>query len=159
MHTTRILARRRALTPSAASRTLTTAANAEPIHVTSYSSSSSSVIPLSNIEAQWEKLSAEEQTSVHAQLEELQKKDWRKLSIDEKKAGASPVFSFFFVFRQSFPLTEVCCCLLAYYVAFGPHGPRTPTSPPGTNMKVFLATLGLVGVAGLLFEGIRANGM
>jgi cytochrome c oxidase subunit 4 len=90
MQTTQFLARRRALTPSV--RSLTTAANAGPIHVTSYSSSSSSVIPLSNIEAQWEKLSAEEQTSVHAQLEELQKKDWRKLSIDEKKAGASPVF-------------------------------------------------------------------
>ncbi|KAI0819046.1 cytochrome c oxidase subunit IV family [Irpex lacteus] len=47
--------------------------------------------------AQWERLSPEEQLTVHQQLEEIQKKDWTTLSIDEKKA--------------------------AYYVAFGPHGP------------------------------------
>lgn len=45
-------------------------------------------IPLSNVEAQWERLSTEEQMSVHQQLETLQKKDWKELSIDEKKAGA-----------------------------------------------------------------------
>lgn len=37
----------------------------------------------------WERLSADEQLAVHQQLEELQKKDWKSLSIDEKKAGAS----------------------------------------------------------------------
>lgn len=45
------------------------------------------VIPLSNVEAQWEKMTADEQLTVHQQLEELQKKDWRSLSLDEKKAG------------------------------------------------------------------------
>ena len=45
------------------------------------------VIPLSNVEAQWEKLTADEQLTVHQQLEELQKRDWRTLSLDEKKAG------------------------------------------------------------------------
>jgi len=47
------------------------------------------VIPLSNVEAQWEKLTADEQLTVHQQLEELQKRDWKTLSLDEKKAGMS----------------------------------------------------------------------
>jgi cytochrome c oxidase subunit 4 len=45
----------------------------------------SHVIP--NIEAGWKNLSKEEQYGVYRQLEELQKKDWKELSIDEKKAG------------------------------------------------------------------------
>ena len=46
----------------------------------------------------------------------------------------------------------------AYYVAFGPHGPRTPVSPPGQGLKVLLSTLGLVGVAGSIAWGVRARG-
>lgn len=44
-------------------------------------------IPLSNVEAQWEMMQPEERHNVHQQLEELQKKDWKSLSVDEKKAG------------------------------------------------------------------------
>jgi hypothetical protein len=44
-------------------------------------------IPLSNIEAQWALLSPDEKSSVADQLEELQKRDWKLLSGDEKKAG------------------------------------------------------------------------
>ncbi|KAG2052763.1 COX4, subunit IV of cytochrome c oxidase [Suillus hirtellus] len=95
------------------------------------SSVTASVIPLSNVEAQWENISKSEQAVVHRQLEELQKKDWKTLSLDEKKA--------------------------AYYVAFGPHGPRAPVSPPGQGFKVFLGTMGLVGVAGLLTLVIRSQ--
>ena len=47
---------------------------------------------------------------------------------------------------------------LAYYVAFGPHGPRTPVSPPGSNFKVLIGTGVAVGVAGLMFLGFRAMG-
>jgi cytochrome c oxidase subunit 4 len=43
------------------------------------------MIPLSNVEAQWAKLTSEEKTTVHEQLEVLQQKDWKELSIDEKK--------------------------------------------------------------------------
>jgi len=52
-------------------------------------SSPSTVAPirLSNVEASWTKLTPEEKASVHQQLEEIQKKDWKELSIDEKKAG------------------------------------------------------------------------
>jgi hypothetical protein len=38
----------------------------------------------------------------------------------------------------------------AYFVAFGPHGPRTPTNPPGHSMRV----LGGVGAAVLAAIGI-----
>lgn len=50
--------------------------------------SNDAVIPLSNVEAQWAKMTADEQLTVHQQLEELQKRDWKTLSLDEKKAGA-----------------------------------------------------------------------
>lgn len=49
--------------------------------------SSTSAVPLANVEAQWNSLSAEEQVDVHRELEELQKRDWKTLSLDEKKAG------------------------------------------------------------------------
>ncbi|KAJ6531544.1 COX4, subunit IV of cytochrome c oxidase [Mycena sp. CBHHK59/15] len=87
-------------------------------------------IPLSNIEAQWALLSPDEKSSVADQLEELQKRDWKLLSGDEKKA--------------------------AYYVAFGPHGTRTPIHEKGDGFKIFMGTMALVGVAGLLFVGIRS---
>ena len=44
-------------------------------------------ISLANVEAQWTKLAEEEQAAVHEQLEALQVKDWKELSLDEKKAG------------------------------------------------------------------------
>ncbi|KAJ7621631.1 COX4, subunit IV of cytochrome c oxidase [Mycena polygramma] len=87
-------------------------------------------IPLSNIEAQWALLSPDEKTSVAEQLEELQKRDWKLLSTDEKKA--------------------------AYFVAFGPHGRRKPIHEKGDGFKIVLGTGGLIGVAGLLFLAIRA---
>ena len=48
--------------------------------------------------------------------------------------------------------------LIAYYVAFGPHGPRAPTSAPGEGFKVFFATAGLVGLAGVLFFTVQLFG-
>ncbi|KAL4256051.1 Cytochrome c oxidase subunit IV superfamily protein [Pleurotus pulmonarius] len=102
-------------------------------HVSASASPSStlkhSAVPLGNVEAQWANLNQDDKSLVIEQLEELQKKDWKQLSIDEKKA--------------------------AYYVAFGPHGPRTPINPPGTILKIFLGTMGLVGAAGALFLALR----
>jgi cytochrome c oxidase subunit 4 len=43
------------------------------------------VVP--NIEARWGQMSKEEQYGVFRQIEELQRKDWKELSLDEKKAG------------------------------------------------------------------------
>ncbi|KAI0723794.1 cytochrome c oxidase subunit IV-domain-containing protein [Cerioporus squamosus] len=94
-------------------------------------SSASPVIPLSNVEAMWERLSTDEQLVIHQQLEELQKKDWKTLSIDEKKA--------------------------AYYVAFGPHGPRAPVNPPGTLPKVFAGVAACIAATAVIFFSIRAS--
>jgi cytochrome c oxidase subunit 4 len=117
--------------PVAARRCLTTA-TANHAEVASTSSSAAppvtasrvAPVPLSNVEALWTKLSSDEKLAVHEQLEGLQLKDWKALSMDEKKA--------------------------AYYVAFGPHGPRAPTSAPGEGLKIFLATAALVGLGGVL---------
>ncbi|THH29086.1 hypothetical protein EUX98_g5100 [Antrodiella citrinella] len=113
------LARPRAIRPTAAvlvhARGVAATANASSSSTTS-STSAASVVPLSNVEAQWETLNSQDQLAVHQQLAELQKKDWRTLSVDEKKA--------------------------AYYVAFGPHGPRKPISRPGDSLKVALAVIG-----------------
>lgn len=45
----------------------------------------SQVVP--NIEARWAHMSKVEQYAVYRQLEEVQRKDWKELSLDEKKAG------------------------------------------------------------------------
>ena len=53
-------------------------------------------------------------------------------------------------------------CLLpntAYYVSFGPHGPREPVSKEGDGLKIVLGVVGLLGVSGILFAGIRSMGM
>jgi cytochrome c oxidase subunit 4 len=42
---------------------------------------------LPNIEARWAALDKEHQYAVFRQLEELQRKDWKELSTDQKKAG------------------------------------------------------------------------
>lgn len=71
-------------------------ATANQFHVNSAASTSSvaassggriAPVPLYNIEAHWEKMNSEEKLTVHEQLEALQVKDWKELSLDEKKAG------------------------------------------------------------------------
>lgn len=71
--------------PSLSARCYATA-SAAPISVTSTRSNASAPV-LANIEASWKSLPAEEQHEVYQQLEELQKRDWKELSVDEKKAG------------------------------------------------------------------------
>ncbi|KAH9900908.1 cytochrome c oxidase subunit IV-domain-containing protein [Cubamyces lactineus] len=116
-----------------ACRSFAAAASSSPSHAASAASASSAepVVPLSNVEAMWERLSADEQAVIHQQLEEIQKRDWKTLSVDEKKA--------------------------AYYVAFGPHGPRAPVDAPGAGPKIFLGVTGLIVAAGALFYAIRAS--
>jgi len=41
-------------------------------------------------------------------------------------------------------------------VAFGPHGPRTPTSLPGDGRKILLAVIGLLGASAVLHQVIRS---
>ena len=44
-------------------------------------------------------------------------------------------------------------------MAFGPHGPRTPTSQPGDGLKIFLAVTGLIGATVVLHQAVRSFGM
>ncbi|KAG8899129.1 Cytochrome c oxidase subunit 5A [Tulasnella sp. 403] len=60
-------------------------------HPAPTSSQAQSMIPVSNIEAQWETLNNKEQLEVYQQLLDAQKRDWKTLSIDEKKAGGAEV--------------------------------------------------------------------
>lgn len=47
---------------------------------------------------------------------------------------------------------------IAYYVSFGPHGPREPIVPPGSNVKIFFGTLAAMGAAVGVFALIRSQG-
>jgi hypothetical protein len=117
-----------------------------------------SSFPLYNIEAHWEKMSGEEKLTVHEQLEALQVKDWKELSLVREEGR----------WVSSFLYLSNSCCLVrytlpfhygltqtllstAYYVAFGPHGPRAPTSQPGDNIKIFFSTLALMAIGGAVF--------
>ena len=46
----------------------------------------------------------------------------------------------------------------AYYVAFGPHGPRAPIDPPGTTPKIIAGVVGLLATTAVIFFSIRATG-
>ena len=64
--------------------------NRPPVHSTPARLNPTSLLAAGDqIEASWKGLSASEQESTFKALEELQKKDWKELSIDEKKAGKS----------------------------------------------------------------------
>ncbi|UOH84008.1 hypothetical protein LQV05_006746 [Cryptococcus neoformans] len=46
---------------------------------------------------------------------------------------------------------------LAYFVAFGPHGPRTPANEPGHSLKVVVGVVALVGAAYGVFALARSQ--
>ncbi|RDA87085.1 hypothetical protein CP532_0166 [Ophiocordyceps camponoti-leonardi (nom. inval.)] len=64
---------------------------------------------LANIEKRWEGMPLQEQADLWMALRDRMKGDWNELTIQEKKA--------------------------AYWIAFGPHGPRA-VDPPGTNARI-----------------------
>merc|ERR1712093_2812 len=88
---------------------------------------------LGSIEASWVSLPRAEQERIYGDLLELQKKDWKELSLDEKKA--------------------------AYYIAYGAHGPRAPIVPPNTNGKVFLGVGAAILAAFGVFALVRSQSM
>ncbi|CAM0137866.1 Cytochrome c oxidase subunit 5B, mitochondrial [Umbelopsis sp. WA50703] len=88
-------------------------------------------VAVQNIESRWKSLSQTEQNTIAKQLEEAQKGDWKQLSLEEKKA--------------------------AYYISFGPHGPREPLTQPGHGMKVLIGSIGVVAASAALFYVIRQN--
>ncbi|KAF9032682.1 hypothetical protein BDZ89DRAFT_948091, partial [Hymenopellis radicata] len=86
---------------------------------------------LSNVEAMWTNLPPRKD-GVRAQLEVLDQKSWKDLTIDEKKA--------------------------AYYVSSGPHGARTPVSKTSDGLKVLGGVLVSLSDSAALFFSIRAVG-
>ncbi|KAF2478652.1 cytochrome c oxidase subunit IV-domain-containing protein [Neohortaea acidophila] len=93
---------------------------------------------LANIEKRWEAMPPQEQADLWMALRDRMKVDWNEMTLQEKKA--------------------------AYWIAFGPHGPRAG-DPPGEGRKVLLYTiigsLAGVGIFGLthLFAGPHPSTM
>jgi len=84
---------------------------------------------LAGIEKRWETMPPEEQANLWMALRDRMKNDWHELTLQERKA--------------------------AYWIAFGPHGPRK-LPEPGENMKVFGWTAVGVGVSFVVFFIIRS---
>ncbi len=89
-----------------------------------------STISLSQLHLQWKSLDQNTKKATLAHLDELQKQPWSKLTSVQKKA--------------------------IYYSQFGAHGKRTEL-PKGHYMKVFLGTMGILGLAGIISMGIQST--
>ncbi|KAF2200254.1 cytochrome c oxidase polypeptide V mitochondrial precursor [Delitschia confertaspora ATCC 74209] len=83
---------------------------------------------LANIEKRWEDMPPQEQADLWMTLRDRMKVDWREMTMQEKKA--------------------------AYYVAFGPHGPRRPP-PADEGRKVLFWSISLIGAGVALFAATR----
>ncbi|KAF7508044.1 hypothetical protein GJ744_009626 [Endocarpon pusillum] len=79
---------------------------------------------LAGIEKRWEAMPPQDQAALWMQLRDRMKVDWHEMTIQEKKA--------------------------AWWIAFGPHGPRAET-PPGEWGRVFLYTGIAVAVSIVIF--------
>ncbi|KAK4221838.1 cytochrome c oxidase polypeptide 5, mitochondrial [Podospora fimiseda] len=84
---------------------------------------------LANIEKRWEGMPPEEQAELWMALRDRMKGSWSELTLQEKKA--------------------------AYWIAFGPHGPRS-LPPPGEGKKVAVYTFIGLGVSFAIFAIMRA---
>ncbi|KAH9898670.1 cytochrome c oxidase subunit IV [Xylariomycetidae sp. FL2044] len=84
---------------------------------------------LANIEKRWEGMPSTEQAELWMALRDRMKENWAELTVQEKKA--------------------------AYWIAFGPHGPRAQ-SPPDENKKVALYTAMGILVSFVIFATARA---
>ncbi|KAG7285071.1 Cytochrome c oxidase polypeptide 5, mitochondrial [Staphylotrichum longicolle] len=84
---------------------------------------------LANIEKRWEGMPMQEQAELWMALRDRMKGSWTELTVQEKKA--------------------------AYWIAFGPHGPRS-LPPPGENKKVILYTAIGVFASFVIFATMRS---
>lgn len=85
---------------------------------------------LAQIEKRWEGMPPQEQADLWMALRDRMKNDWHELTLNERKA--------------------------AYWIAFGPHGPRS-MPPPGENWWVFKMTMLGVGISFVIFALIRTQ--
>ncbi|KAL8743043.1 MAG: hypothetical protein Q9190_004558 [Brigantiaea leucoxantha] len=83
---------------------------------------------LADIERRWEDMPPNEQALLWMALRDRMKGDWHDLTWQEKRA--------------------------AWWVAFGPHGPRAE-DPPGENWFVFKRVMMVIGVSTAVFIVIR----
>ncbi|KAF2857143.1 cytochrome c oxidase subunit IV [Piedraia hortae CBS 480.64] len=83
---------------------------------------------LANIEKRWEGMPPQEQAELWMALRDRMKVDWHELTTQEKRA--------------------------AYWIAFGPHGPRA-LPPPNEGRKIILYVTGGLLVSGALFSLTR----
>ncbi|KAH7089890.1 cytochrome c oxidase subunit IV-domain-containing protein [Paraphoma chrysanthemicola] len=83
---------------------------------------------LANIEKRWEDMPPQEQADLWMSLRDRMKVDWKEMTLQEKKA--------------------------AYYIAFGPHGPRRPP-PPDEGRNVFFLSAGVIAAAFAVFAFTR----
>ncbi|RIA88096.1 cytochrome c oxidase subunit IV [Glomus cerebriforme] len=91
-----------------------------------FSKRSASTTPaISEVINKWNKLSTEEQNNITKQFDELQKQDWQRLSLEEKKT--------------------------AYYISFGNTGPREFYNTAPHTGKVIAGIIGLIGISSGFF--------
>lgn len=83
---------------------------------------------LADIEKRWEAMPPQEQADLWMALRDRMKVDWKEMTWTEKKA--------------------------AYWISFGPHGPRA-LPPPGEGKLVFLYTMYGIGISFVIFVIIR----
>ncbi|KKY37311.1 putative cytochrome c oxidase polypeptide 5 [Diaporthe ampelina] len=83
---------------------------------------------LANIEKRWEGMPLQEQAELWMALRDRMKENWADLTLQEKKA--------------------------AYWIAFGPHGPRAQP-PADENKKVILYVLAGLGASLTIFATMR----
>ncbi|KAG5288073.1 cytochrome c oxidase subunit V [Histoplasma ohiense] len=84
---------------------------------------------LAGIEKRWEAMPPQEQAELWMQLRDRMKVDWREMTLQEKKA--------------------------AYYIAFGPHGPRAET-PKGEGLRVLMQVLKYLAISSVIFFTVRS---
>ncbi|PHH65407.1 hypothetical protein CDD81_2511 [Ophiocordyceps australis] len=83
---------------------------------------------LANIEKRWDIMPLQEQADLWMALRDRMKGNWNELTIQEQKA--------------------------AYWIAFGPHGPRA-ADPPGTNAKIVWGVISGLAASLTIFGIIR----
>ncbi|KAJ5107306.1 Cytochrome c oxidase polypeptide 5 [Penicillium angulare] len=83
---------------------------------------------LASIEKRWEGMPPQEQAELWMSLRDRMKVDWHQMTVQEKKA--------------------------AYWIAFGPHGPRAQ-SPKGEGLKIFFKVAQLTLVSFALFYAVH----
>ncbi|DAA77082.1 TPA_exp: Uncharacterized protein A8136_6848 [Trichophyton benhamiae CBS 112371] len=83
---------------------------------------------LAGIEKRWEAMPPQEQAELWMKLRDRMKVDWKEMTLQEKRA--------------------------AYWIAFGPHGPRAET-PKGEGVKIFVQLMKYVVISAGIFYATR----